>query len=136
METQAFRAVPAALVEMDAWLSGFSAEHGLPGDITEELRVCLHELATNVITHGGADGKPHDITLAGHMDGASAVLDFSDDAPPFDPLARKTGPASGPLEDLPVGGLGLHLVRSFTDALTYRYEAGRNHLTLARGPRH
>ena len=34
------------------------------------------------------------------------------------------------LDDRPVGGLGVHLVREMMDEVSYRYEDGRNRLLL------
>ena len=130
-----FTAARDAMGEMDAWLSAFAHAHGLTEEVREELRVCLHELAANVILHGGQEGGPRTIEVTGHMEGTRAVLEFSDNAPAFDPLARDVGPATGTMETVAIGGLGLHLVRSFTDELAYRRDAGWNRLTLVRGPR-
>ena len=134
-EPLAFPAEAGSMGRMDDWLAAFAAAHGLPPETREELRVCLHELSANVIMHGGRDGGPRTIEISGRMDGDRVVLEFADDAPAFDPLSREAPPAKGKLEDVAIGGLGLHLVRSFTDELTYRRTPGRNHLTLVRKPR-
>ena len=36
------------------------------------------------------------------------------------------------LEDRKIGGLGIHIARSFMDSLDYRYDGGRDHLTLVK----
>lgn len=122
----------AAGPEIDRWMAQFAAEYGLDEAARDELRVCLHELMANVLLHGGPAGEVREIVITGHREGADAVLHFADTGCAFDPLQRRTSAASGPLETMAVGGLGLHLVRSFTTGLSYRRHEGWNHLTLRR----
>jgi anti-sigma regulatory factor (Ser/Thr protein kinase) len=55
-----------------------------------------------------------------------------DPGPPFDPLAEPHRPPLGAgIEQRPVGGLGIHLVRRLTTRLAYaRTPEGRNRLTF------
>jgi serine/threonine-protein kinase RsbW len=96
------------------------------------LQLALEELVTNVIKHGYADGQPHAFTvaLATAGDRVTAVVD--DDAPAYDPLARAEVDTSLPLEDRPIGGLGVHLVKKLMSAAHYERRDGRNILTLER----
>jgi len=59
-------------------------------------------------------------------------MSFVDDAPPFDPLAFSTPDLDVAGEERPIGGLGIHIVRSLVDQAHYHRDAGRNHLYLVR----
>ena len=58
-----------------------------------------------------------------------AVL--QDDGKPFNPLLE--APAAileGSIEDRPIGGLGIHFMRTLMDEVAYQREEGHNRLTL------
>ena len=59
------------------------------------------------------------------------TIEVVDDGKPFDPLNDAPQPdLASDLEDRRVGGLGLHLVRTTMDDMSYRRDQGKNHLTL------
>jgi len=58
------------------------------------------------------------------------VVEVSDNGKPFNPLDHPEPDLNQPLEERPIGGLGIHLIRKFVDQLAYRRDAGRNILTL------
>jgi len=60
------------------------------------------------------------------------MLTVSDDGVPFDPLAVAPPDTSLPLEQRPLGGLGIHLVRHLVDEVTYERRGDRNVLTLVK----
>ena len=53
-----------------------------------------------------------------------------DGGKPFNPLDVKPPDLYAPLEDRELGGLGIHLVRSLMDQVTYRREGDQNVLTV------
>ena len=54
----------------------------------------------------------------------------TDDAPHYDPLARPPVDTSLPLEERPIGGLGVHLFKTLAQAARYERRGGQNVLTL------
>lgn len=97
------------------------------------LQLALEEIVTNVINHGYADDSPHAFTVelsAPAADRIRAVV--TDDAPAYDPLARAEVDTSLPLEDRPIGGLGVHLVKKLMDVSHYEHRDGKNILTIER----
>ena len=55
---------------------------------------------------------------------------FSDSGRPFDPLSEEKPDVESGLEDRQIGGLGIFLVMTTMDAVSYAYEGGRNILTM------
>ncbi len=94
------------------------------------VRLALDELLSNVIQYAYDDGGVHRIGVK--IDpGIPFVLAIEDDGRPFDPLSDAPAPVlEGPVEDRPVGGLGLHLLRSMGMEMDYRREKGRNILRV------
>ena len=87
----------------------------------------------NIINHGQGDSgnaNDLDITLTSGPD--RLTIEAVYEGGPFDPVKDAPPPVlTGTLDDRPVGGLGLHLVRSLVDELCYRREHGKNHVVLA-----
>ena len=64
-------------------------------------------------------------------DREEVVIEMHDNGAAFDPT--KDAPIPDPaaaMDDRPVGGLGIFLIREMVDDLTYRREEGWNHLTI------
>ena len=60
------------------------------------------------------------------------IIEISDDGRPFDPL-NDPPPATVNYESTDfavVGGLGIHLVKSTVDSMSYCREDGRNRITM------
>ncbi|HZH05294.1 MAG TPA: ATP-binding protein, partial [Lautropia sp.] len=56
---------------------------------------------------------------------------ITDQGKPFDPLSLPVPDQTGPLDDLPIGGLGVHLIRKLSDTQRYLRDPERgNVLTL------
>ncbi|MBQ6033357.1 MAG: ATP-binding protein, partial [Prevotella sp.] len=53
-----------------------------------------------------------------------------DEGTPFDPTTRKEVDTTLPVEERPIGGLGILLVRKLMDSINYERIDGKNVLTL------
>ena len=71
-----------------------------------------------------------DVTVYAEVFPDKLVLEFCDNGKPYDPL-RNNGPdISIPAEKRELGGLGIVMVKNMMDSVKYRYEDGKNILTL------
>lgn len=57
-------------------------------------------------------------------------LTFRDTGKPYDPLKKSSPDLSAPAEERSIGGLGIFLVRKYSDYLSYKYLNGENRLTI------
>jgi anti-sigma regulatory factor (Ser/Thr protein kinase) len=62
--------------------------------------------------------------------GTELVASVIDDARPFNPLEAPKPNLDAPLEDRELGGLGIHLVRSLMDHVSYSRDEDKNVLTV------
>ena len=60
----------------------------------------------------------------------AVMLTFLDQGVPYDPLAKADPDVSLSAEERQIGGLGIFMVKKSMDDVQYRYENGRNILTL------
>lgn len=101
-----------------------------PLDLVFKVNLVLEELGVNVVNYSG-DASEIAISLA--SDEHAVSVEIVDDGPPFNPLADAVEPdLDAPLEDRPIGGLGIHLVREMMDELHYSREEGKNRLAMVK----
>jgi serine/threonine-protein kinase RsbW len=124
--------VPRAAV----WLGRIAEDLGVPVSIARRLDLCLEEAVLNVIDHAYDDRRAHEIVLRLERRGDELLLTVEDDGRAFNPLEVPPSQPARSLEEAPVGGWGLPLIRRFADGRRYERVAGRNRLTLSvRQPR-
>ena len=108
----------------------FCRKWQLPARFVGRFNLALDETLTNVISYAFSDGRRHEIEVRIEFRDGVLAASVSDDGDPFDPLTQPPPDLHGPVEDRRIGGLGVHLVRSLTDAVEYRRAGGRNCLTF------
>lgn len=112
-------------------IEAFGEEGGLSVQHIYQLNLVLDELLTNIVSYGYDDGLPHEIRLRLRAEPGHLTAILTDDGKPFNPL--KEAPAAvldGSVEDRPIGGLGIHFMRTLMDEVTYQRQDGYNQLTL------
>lgn len=99
------------------------------------IQLALEETVTNVIHHGYRDDAPGSrsftVQLSAAAEGRIRMV-ITDEAPAYDPLARPDVNLDLPIDERPIGGLGVHLVKNLMQHAGYERRDGRNVLTLER----
>ena len=113
----------------DAAVRAFCEQRGVSEDATHDLCLCLDELIANVMRHGygGTEGP---ISLQLSLADGALRLDLRDRAIPFNPLDAPPPKLDVPIEERPIGGLGVHIVRELMTSLEYEWDAGENCVTI------
>lgn len=97
-------------------------------DIAGDLVLAVNEAVTNILLHGYKE-VPGPVVVSVEADEADLQVRLIDDAPLFDPTAVPPPDVNLPLEERPLGGLGVHMMRQLTDELVYRVNGeGKNEL--------
>ena len=108
----------------------FAERDNWPPDLVFKLNLVLEELGVNIVNYSGATG---DIEISLASDGERVTVEISDDGRPFNPLLdQETPDISAPLGNRPIGGLGIHLVRSMMDEMSYSREDGKDKLAMTK----
>lgn len=116
---------------MMAWIDELTVTLELPPSTAHSLRLCLEEAVTNVTLHAFEPETAHAVRIAVMRDNKTLYVEVTDDGRPFDPLAYGSPALPKDLQSAPIGGLGIKLMRSFADAITYRRCGGFNRLRLS-----
>jgi serine/threonine-protein kinase RsbW len=126
MEAHGFPATPDGVVAMDSWIESVGERWGVDDRTMFRARLCVSELACNVVEHGGARPDGGDIALELRHLKPGLEIEISDSGGSFDPVAGH--PTE--LDSKGAGGLGLRLVRAYARSLSYRRDQDRNIVTL------
>ena len=128
---------PGEVRRASTWLGKVCLERQVPADQFARLEACLNEVLANIIAYGGAKALEFPIGLRlevrRNQGGSEATLTVCDSGAAFDPLASCLKPKPQSLADAEPGGLGLVMIRSIADKLSYGNSEGRNRLQMGVG---
>ena len=120
------------LADMGAFIEDSAISLGGDTDPVSELQIAAREAITNVILHGYR-GQPGLIVIVIERENNDIRLRLLDSALPFDPTSAPVPDVTLPLEHRPCGGMGIQMMRSFTDGLSYRWTTdGMNELIFTK----
>jgi anti-sigma regulatory factor (Ser/Thr protein kinase) len=111
-------------------LKEFARQHRLPPTVLQAADLALEEHVTNVMSYAYRDAVAHEIRIRLAIENHRLQIEVEDDGCAYDPLSRPPVDTSAPLEEKPIGGLGVHLIRNLMDEVDYRWEAGKNILRM------
>ena len=120
----------AELERISAAVKAFGEQQNWPANLIFKVTLVLEELGINIMNNGYDDGV-HDFEIVLTSEPDTLKVEVIDDGRPFDPVNDAPTPdLESSLDDRPVGGLGIYLVRSMVDRMHYRRTADKNRLTL------
>jgi anti-sigma regulatory factor (Ser/Thr protein kinase) len=118
------------LETLSNWLNQLSDELQLSARSVFRLELVLAEAVTNIIQYAYEGEAEHDITISLYCINRTIHINVRDDGQPFDPLQQPEVVLPTSLEEATVGGLGIHLIRSYVDACNYQRDSNQNLLTI------
>ena len=119
------------LRRIDESIEEFARTESWSHELEFQVKLVFEEIGINIVNHGHGDDGPHGVEIQIVSDMDTITVEIADDARAFNPLTDTPQPdINASLEDRPVGGLGIHLVRTLMDEVHYRRESGKNLLTL------
>ena len=117
--------------DLSTAVEAFGDANQLPVPKVFVINLALDELITNAVAHGSFGGTSDPkIEIHLRVDHDVLILTMEDNGNPFDPTIDTKPDTTSALEARKVGGLGLHLVKSFADRVSYEFVGGKNRLTL------
>jgi anti-sigma regulatory factor (Ser/Thr protein kinase) len=125
-DARVFPARMSALPDIEEFLAGVCARHGIPRDLRSRLSLLVEELFTNTVRHGHGRDSDEPVALALEAAPGRLTVTYEDTAPPHDPFAAPPRSAPG---DTQIGGVGLRLIAAMSSP-EYRYANGRNQISL------
>ena len=96
-----------------------------------QLDVAVEELFVNIASYAyNPEVGPATIQVTTSPDPIQVVVTFIDHGVPYDPLAKADPDITLSADERQIGGLGIFMVKQSMDEVSYRYEDGKNILTI------
>lgn len=108
----------------------FALAEGLAAVAADALVVAVDEAISNILLHAYDALAEPAVTIEATADCQAIEVVLVDDGRPFNPLEQLPPALEGGAADRPVGGLGIHIMRSLVDGLEYCRDGTANRLVL------
>jgi serine/threonine-protein kinase RsbW len=128
-------AVPSDAAQLPAltqFLQEFWSAAGLPRAQAPAFQLALEEVFMNVVMHGSPAGTVPRVDVSLMLTDAGLNMTVEDDGPEFNPLSVPPPDVTASLDERPVGGHGVFLVRQMMDAVSYQRVGVRNQLSMTK----
>jgi anti-sigma regulatory factor (Ser/Thr protein kinase) len=118
-----------SLEEIFDFLKGFWKSKNISNDALYEIELTIEEIFTNFVKYNSNTTNEIQIELLKQNSSLTIIItDFNVD--PFNPLERPPYNTARKLEERPIGGVGIHLVKQYMDDIKYNYENRNSTITL------
>ena len=108
-------------------------ENGIDDDEAKMLNLAIEEWVANVINYAYPKGTRGHVELTAKVNDGLMTLVIKDHGILFDPTQHADVDVKADLEDRPIGGLGIYLMKTIMDSMSYeRSVDGYNILTLTK----
>ena len=101
------------------------------GKVRMQIELAVEEIFVNIASYAYAPGEG-DVDLCMEISGepAAAVITFTDQGIPFDPLQEEDPDVTLPAAQRRIGGLGILTIKKFMDDVQYERRGDSNVLTI------
>ena len=116
--------------QLNAFVKQVGARLSMDDTLVHNIRLAVEEAVVNVMEYAYPEGQEGNVTVAIQSNGEKLKITITDSGIPFDPTEQKMADTTLDVEDRPIGGLGLLMVRELMDSVNYERDNGHNVLTL------
>lgn len=126
---QHFKRDIKSLEQIFKFLENFRITINFSTEILREIELSVEEIFTNLVKYNTNNVNEIQIELIKQNSSLNIIItDF--DVEPFNPLDRPPYNVKLKIEERPLGGVGIHLVKKFMDDIKYKYENRNSIITL------
>ncbi len=120
------------LAPMAEWIEANCEKVGASAALAMNINLALEEAVTNVIMYAypDTDGSATFFVDFDVDQSGTGIWRIVDLGRPFNPLAKQDADITQDVMERPVGGLGIFMVKTIMDEVTYSRENGQNILTM------
>jgi len=111
-------------------LDEIAKEENIPLENKFNVDMVMDEIITNIISYGYKDTEEHFINIYMNMENRELTIIVEDDGIAFNPLDMPTPDVNIPLEERPIGGLGIYLIKNTVNTIEYSRQNEKNILTM------
>lgn len=96
------------------------------------LNLALEEAVSNVVMYAYPKGTDGVVDIDASVNGKLVSIVITDSGKAFDPTAKEEVDINARMDERPIGGLGIHLVRTIMDTVNYERKNEKNILTITK----
>ena len=111
-------------------LRAFGQSSGWPQSIANEIELILEEWWTNLISYAFTETNEPVVKVEIGSTAQLAQIQVTDNGIAFDPAARPDPDFSLPVEERPIGGLGIYMMKKLSNGLKSERRGDRNILRI------
>ena len=114
------------------FVEGVCEEAGMDMPTTMQLNLAIEEAVVNVMDYAYPAGEKGEVVVDAVVNDGLLQIVIRDHGTPFDPTANGDVDTTLSAEERNIGGLGIHLIRTIMDTVSYERVGDSNVLTLTK----
>lgn len=120
----------AEISRLEVFVEELGVQLCLSPDITMNINLALEEAIANIIMYAYPVEESREIILKVTFTGQQLIFLLTDSGISFDPTQVNDVDFDLSIEDRPIGGLGIFLIRQIMNEVTYQRIDGKNKLIM------
>ncbi|MDR1980714.1 MAG: SpoIIE family protein phosphatase [Tannerellaceae bacterium] len=113
-----------------SWIELLAKHWSIGREMEADLQLAVEEAVVNVISYAYPENETGAIDIALEMTDGALIVEITDSGIAFDPTGVPQADVTLPVDERPIGGLGLFLISHVVDSVTYRRQEGKNILEI------
>jgi sigma-B regulation protein RsbU (phosphoserine phosphatase) len=116
--------------KLNAFVKSATAALNMEEGLAHQIKLAVEEAVTNVIDYAYPNGTEGNIDITIEADESRIRFILSDSGAEFDPTGVSKADTTLTVDERPIGGLGVFLVRNLMDSINYERSEGKNVLRI------
>ncbi len=129
MKTIELKALIENYSALSDWFNKITASWNLSDGLINKTNVCLEEIFVNIASYA-YKGKEGVVEVSTDKKDGEIILIFKDKGVAYNPLEREDPDITLSLEDRPIGGLGIFIVKELAKKVEYKRTDNENILKI------
>ena len=118
------------IVVLASFIEELGEELSLPAETVMNINLALEEAVANIIMYADPPKEQHIILLKVTSTEKQLIFLLTDKGASFDPTQVEEVDITLPIEERPIGGLGIFLIRSIMNEISYQRIDNENRLIM------
>ena len=120
----------ARVPELNDFIKSITERLNMDPTVAGQVQLAVEEAVVNVMSYAYPEKGQGFVTIKAMSDGHELRLVVIDSGVAFDPTSAEKADTTLSVEDRPIGGLGIFLVRELMDSINYERVDNRNILMM------
>ena len=118
------------ITKLNAFVKSATATLNMEIGLANKIKLAVEEAVTNIIDYAYQNGTEGNISVTIEADESRIRFILTDSGAEFDPTGVSKADTTLTVEERPIGGLGVFLVRNLMDSINYERVDGKNMLRM------